>query len=199
MRTGSLSFSSNRLESNAEHWSALLLSLRELTEWVIRKETELNALAPPRGDLPALLKQQGPRDTDSYGLHRAKRCHFGHSSHLKMADQAIRPRDDHRAFRRQLEDKRPVVESNLLSGRQYIANEPPLSDTSDTEASRENEGDSRGYRSAEEQARELARSIRREVAKLADKWNSLVDRSDAWGRCLDDAVQVGFFDFSTNY
>nr|XP_049693576.1 dystrophin, isoforms A/C/F/G/H isoform X3 [Helicoverpa armigera] len=145
----------NRLESNAEHWSALLLSLRELTEWVIRKETELNALAPPRGDLPALLKQQ----------------------------------DDHRAFRRQLEDKRPVVESNLLSGRQYIANEPPLSDTSDTEASRDNEGDSRGYRSAEEQARELARSIRREVAKLADKWNSLVDRSDAWGRCLDDAVQ----------
>ncbi|CAB3232994.1 unnamed protein product [Arctia plantaginis] len=146
----------NRLESNAEHWSALLLSLRELTEWVIRKETELNALAPPRGDLPALLKQQ----------------------------------DDHRAFRRQLEDKRPVVESNLLSGRQYIANEQPLSDTSDTEANRENEGDSRGYRSAEEQARELARSIRREVAKLADKWNSLVDRSDAWGRCLDDAVQT---------
>ncbi|XP_045504370.1 dystrophin-like [Colias croceus] len=145
----------NRLESNAEHWSALLLSLRELTEWVIRKETELNGLAPPRGDLTALIKQQ----------------------------------DDHRAFRRQLEDKRPVVESNLLSGRQYVANEPPLSDTSDTEPSRESEGDSRGYRSAEEQARELARSIRREVAKLADKWNTLVDRSDAWGRCLDDAVQ----------
>lgn len=41
--------------------------------------------------------------------------------------------DEHRAFRRQLEDKRPVVESNLLSGRQYIANEPPLSDTSDSE------------------------------------------------------------------
>ncbi|XP_052744311.1 dystrophin isoform X5 [Bicyclus anynana] len=145
----------NRLESNAEHWSALLLSLRELTEWVIRKETELNALAPPRGDLNALIKQQ----------------------------------DDHRAFRRQLEDKRPVVESNLLSGRQYVANEPPLSDTSDTEPSRDSEGDSRGYRSAEEQARELARSIRREVAKLADKWNTLVDRSDAWGRCLDDVVQ----------
>jgi hypothetical protein len=41
--------------------------------------------------------------------------------------------DDHRAFRRQLEDKRPVIENNLLSGRQYIANEPPLSDTSDSE------------------------------------------------------------------
>jgi hypothetical protein len=42
-------------------------------------------------------------------------------------------KDDHKAFRRQLEDKRPIVESNLLSGRQYVASEPPLSDTSDSE------------------------------------------------------------------
>lgn len=41
--------------------------------------------------------------------------------------------DDHKAFRRQLEDKRPIVESNLMSGRQYVANEPPLSDASDSE------------------------------------------------------------------
>ena len=41
--------------------------------------------------------------------------------------------DDHKAFRRQLEDKRPIVESNLLSGRQYVASEPSASDTSDTE------------------------------------------------------------------
>lgn len=41
--------------------------------------------------------------------------------------------DDHRAFRRQLEDKRPVIENNLLSGRQYVASEPPHSDTSDNE------------------------------------------------------------------
>ena len=52
-------------------------------------------------------------------------------SHLLYDDYALQ--DDHRAFRRQLEDKRPVVENNLLSGRQYIANEPPLSDTSDSE------------------------------------------------------------------
>lgn len=92
-------FFRNRLESNAEHWNALLLSLRELIEWVIRKDTELTGLGPIGGDLASLHKQQ----------------------------------DDHRAFRRQLEEKRPVVESNLLSGRQYIANEPPLSDTSDSE------------------------------------------------------------------
>lgn len=41
--------------------------------------------------------------------------------------------DDHKAFRRQLEDKRPIVESNLLSGRQYISSEPQVSDNSDTE------------------------------------------------------------------
>ncbi|XP_024942886.1 dystrophin, isoforms A/C/F/G/H isoform X6 [Cephus cinctus] len=144
----------NRLESNTEHWNALLLSLRELIEWVIRKDTELTGLGPVCGDIAALQKQQ----------------------------------DDHRGFRRQLEDKRPVVENNLLSGRQYIANEPPLSDTSDSEAGRELDGDSRGYRSAEEQARELTRSIRREVNKLSEQWNALIERSDAWKRKLDDTT-----------
>lgn len=115
--------------------------------------------------------------------------------------------DDHRAFRRQLEEKRPVVEGNLLSGRQYIANEPPLSDTSDSEgerslihlagdfncvfeAGRDLDGDSRGYRTAEEQARELTRCIRREVGKLSEKWNALIDRSDQWQRKLDDSHTV---------
>ncbi|XP_011876756.1 PREDICTED: dystrophin, isoforms A/C/F/G/H-like isoform X8 [Vollenhovia emeryi] len=144
----------NRLESNTEHWNALLLSLRELIEWVIRKDTELTGLGPVCGDVAALQKQQ----------------------------------DDYRGFRRQLEDKRPVVENNLLSGRQYIANEPPLSDTSDSEAGRELDGDSRGYRSAEEQARELTRSIRREVNKLSEQWNALIERSDAWKRKLDDTA-----------
>ncbi|XP_043502576.1 dystrophin-like isoform X5 [Polistes fuscatus] len=144
----------NRLESNTEHWNALLLSLRELIEWVIRKDTELTGLGPVCGDVAALQKQQ----------------------------------DDHRGFRRQLEDKRPVVENNLVSGRQYIANEPPLSDTSDSEAGRELDGDSRGYRSAEEQARELTRSIRREVNKLSEQWNALIERSDAWKRKLDDTA-----------
>ncbi|XP_055693448.1 dystrophin, isoforms A/C/F/G/H isoform X5 [Lutzomyia longipalpis] len=140
----------NRLESNAEHWNALLLSLRELTEWVIRKDTELSTLGmgPVRGDAASLQKQL----------------------------------DDHKAFRRQLEDKRPIVESNLLSGRQYVASEPPVSDTSDTEAL---DGDSR-YLSAEEQSRELTRSIRREVAKLSEQWNNLIDRSDHWKHRLDE-------------
>ena len=48
----------NRLESNTEHWNALLLSLRELVEWVIRKDTELTGLGPVCGDVAALQKQQ---------------------------------------------------------------------------------------------------------------------------------------------
>lgn len=50
---------SNRLESNSDHWNALLLSLRELTEWVIRKDTELSTLGlgPLRGDAASLQKQ----------------------------------------------------------------------------------------------------------------------------------------------
>ncbi|XP_032597632.1 dystrophin, isoforms A/C/F/G/H isoform X2 [Drosophila grimshawi] len=141
----------NRLESNSEHWNALLLSLRELTEWVIRKDTELSTLGlgPVRGDAASLQKQL----------------------------------DDHKAFRRQLEDKRPIVESNLTSGRQYIASEAPISDTSDTEAP--HDSDSR-YMTAEEQSRELARSIRREVGKLSEQWNNLIDRSDNWKHRLDE-------------
>lgn len=52
-------FCRNRLESNAEHWNALLLSSRELTEWVIRKDTELSTLGlgPVRGDAASLQKQ----------------------------------------------------------------------------------------------------------------------------------------------
>lgn len=140
----------NRLESNSEHWNALLLSLRELTEWVIRKDTELTSLGlgPMKGDAASLQKQL----------------------------------DDHRAFRRQLEDKRPVVENNLLSGRQYVSNEPPLSDTSDSEAI---DSESR-YMSAEEQSRELTRSIRREVNKLSEQWNHLIDRSDNWKHRLEE-------------
>ncbi|XP_063701711.1 dystrophin, isoforms A/C/F/G/H isoform X5 [Culicoides brevitarsis] len=141
----------NRLESNSEHWNALLLSLRELTEWVIRKDTELSTLGlgPVRGDAASLQKQL----------------------------------DDHKAFRRQLEDKRPIIETNLINGRQYVANEPPLSDTSDTEAL--TDGDSR-YLSTEEQNRELTRSIRREVAKLSEQWNHLIGRSDNWQHRLDE-------------
>ncbi|XP_069963267.1 dystrophin, isoforms A/C/F/G/H isoform X7 [Bactrocera oleae] len=140
----------NRLESNSEHWNALLLSLRELTEWVIRKDTEQSSLSvgPLMGDAASLQKQL----------------------------------DDHKAFRRQLEDKRPIVESNLLSGRQYISSEPPVSDNSDTEA---HDSDSR-YLSAEEQSRELTRSIRREVGKLSEQWNNLIDRSDNWKHRLDE-------------
>ena len=51
----------NRLESNTEHWNALLLSLRELIEWVIRKDTELTGLGPVCGDVAALQKQQASR------------------------------------------------------------------------------------------------------------------------------------------
>lgn len=96
----------NRLEHNADYWGSVLLSLRELTEWVIRKDTELN-----------LASRQ----------------------------------DDFRAFRQQLEDKRPLVETSLRSARQYVAGDP---------------------------SGELARNLRRELVKLSDKWNALIDKSD---------------------
>lgn len=96
----------------------------------------------------------------------------------------------------------------MLSGRQYVASEPPLSDTSDSEGSYNLhtlqqfhlkfialfystafDADSR-YLSAEDQNRELTRSIRREVAKLTEQWNHLINRSDNWKHRLDEYMTV---------
>uniref|UniRef100_A0A1B0C6Z3 Uncharacterized protein n=1 Tax=Glossina palpalis gambiensis TaxID=67801 RepID=A0A1B0C6Z3_9MUSC len=44
--------------------------------------------------------------------------------------------------------------------------------------------------SAEEQSRELTRSIRREVGKLSEQWNNLIDRSDNWKHRLDEYMTV---------
>jgi len=57
-------------------------------------------------------------------------------------------------------------------------------------AGRDLDGDIRGYRSAEEQARELTRSIRREVNKLSELWSALLDRSEQWQRRLADGLSV---------
>jgi ketosteroid isomerase-like protein len=114
----------NRLEHNADYWNALLLSLRELTEWVIRKDTELGLAAR---------------------------------------------QDDHRAFRQQLEDKRPLVEASLRSARQFVAGDPS--------------GD-------------LARNLRRELVKLSDKWNALIDKSDQLATRFEQNTIVGFFNYN---
>ena len=46
--------------------------------------------------------------------------------------------------------------------------------------------------SAEEQSRELTRSIRREVGKLSEQWNNLIDRSDNWKHRLDEYMTVSW-------
>lgn len=67
------------------------------------------------------------------------------------------------------------------------------------------DNDSR-YLSAEEQTRELTRSITREVGKLSEQWNHLIDHSDNWKHSLDEFMTVSsalnvwivkVFDFNT--
>lgn len=54
------------------------------------------------------------------------------------------------------------------------------------------DGDSRGYRNAESAARELTRSIRREVTRLSETWISLLNRSDHWQHRLEETVSVNY-------
>merc|ERR1719500_2528174 len=83
--------------------------------------------------------------------------------------------EETRNLRRQLYDKRPVVENKLLSGRQFLASEPTASDTSDSDMSRETESDStRGSSETEADKAHLPKCIRREVAKLSEKINLVV-------------------------
>lgn len=59
-------------------------------------------------------------------------------------------------------------------------------------ASNQIDGDARGYRSAEAAARELTRSIRREVTKLSETWVALLARSDNKQMRLEETLQVCF-------
>ena len=52
------------MESSSESWGALLLSLRELLEWTIRKDTDLGRLGLVTGDVAALQRQQVRWGTD---------------------------------------------------------------------------------------------------------------------------------------
>ena len=48
----------SRLENTGEDWSSLLVSLRDLIEWVSGQEAELIAMGPVGGDEALIRKQQ---------------------------------------------------------------------------------------------------------------------------------------------
>lgn len=104
-------------DDDAWHWHRLRF-------WATYHSKQTNLVEV---DLLRPLRAAAPRE--NLALHQT--CSL--SRYFCFTIYASPLQDDHRGFRRQLEDKRPVVENNLLSGRQYIANEPPLSDTSDSE------------------------------------------------------------------
>jgi len=77
----------SRLETESStQWNQILLSLRELIEWVIKKRTELIVYINS-GDLETISRLQ----------------------------------DEHLMLRRELEDKRPLIENSILNARQHIS------------------------------------------------------------------------------
>jgi hypothetical protein len=46
------------MEINTDHWNALFLSLRELAEWTVKKESELESMSPIGGDEASIRQQQ---------------------------------------------------------------------------------------------------------------------------------------------
>ncbi|RWS26192.1 Dystrophin:-like isoforms A/C/F/G/H, partial [Leptotrombidium deliense] len=144
-----------RIENNSEQSNQFLLSLRELMEWVIKKETELAANEPViGGDINSVQKVM----------------------------------EEMRSFTRQLNEKRPLIESALLAGRQQIAKEDAaFANSSDTDGKDYSDTDTtRGVRSANDQSKEVIRCIRREVKKLSDKWNELLQHTEQRQKRFDD-------------
>ncbi|XP_054164235.1 dystrophin-like [Oppia nitens] len=158
----------SRTEISVEECNQLLLSLRELIEWIIKKETELSLQPAIGGDLAVILRQQ----------------------------------DENRTLKRQLDDKRPIIESSLLAGRNFVAKEDiGHHESSDSEV-RDYDGDSRAHTYRVGDGIELTRSIRREVSKLSDKWNELLQQTEQRLKRLDDVqrrmhgLQKGMEDLS---
>ncbi|XP_022690548.1 uncharacterized protein LOC111261367 isoform X2 [Varroa jacobsoni] len=160
-----------RLENGADHWHQLMLSLRELVEWVVKKETELGAQPQIGGDVATIMRQQ----------------------------------DDHRGFRVQLDDKRPIIESALLAGRNFLQREgADMTPPDQFGERRSSNGGARGGPGSDllanevgpngttvgssEDSHELARSVRRDVTKLTEKWDLLVAHTDQRHRRLDDVL-----------
>ncbi len=47
----------SRLETNAEQWNNLLKTLKELIDWTIKKDEEIQKAQPIGGDLSSVKKQ----------------------------------------------------------------------------------------------------------------------------------------------
>ena len=89
----------------------MLISLRELAEWTIAKEAELEGLGPIGGDEMTIRRQQ------VRCFQVFKNLCFSCLSFFSFKDSA-------RVFRRQLEEKRAIIENNLLTGRQHLESNP---------------------------------------------------------------------------
>ncbi|XP_059082484.1 dystrophin-like [Tigriopus californicus] len=109
-----------------------------------------------------------------------------------------RQQDEIRALRQDLEEKRAVVENNLLTGRQHLGTfVDSYSDSTPSESSSEVGGGGSGSAGGGTQngggeldahQKELNRGIRTEVGKLSERWNSLLHQSEQWQRQLDDTL-----------
>lgn len=82
----------NYVQDGEEHARQLLLSVRELLEWVIKMRAQLLQQPPTAADLGTLGRQ----------------------------------RNELRVFSNRLDEKRPLVESTLMAGRHYLAQQPLL-------------------------------------------------------------------------
>ncbi len=94
---------------------------------MVKKELELTNLGPIGGDELTIRRQQVSASFSPYTLPLIL-------SREMLTKCPLYFKEETRVLRRQLFDKRPIIENKLLSGRQFLASEPTPSDTSDSDS-----------------------------------------------------------------
>ncbi len=107
-------------------------------DWVVKKELELTNLGPIGGDELTIRRQQV---SSSFSPHTIPLIR----SRENVDEMSLYFKEETRVLRRQLFDKRPIIENKLLSGRQFLASEPTPSDTSDSDSKITNKNIRRKY------------------------------------------------------
>ena len=113
--------------------------------YIARERTALNLILSVRSERSALCLKERHRSQNEGSLKSEERLSDFKEQYAQLwifyliigcgdLMTLSLKKEETRVLRRQLFDKRPIVENKLLSGRQFLASEPTPSDTSDSDS-----------------------------------------------------------------
>ncbi|XP_071819644.1 dystrophin-related protein 2-like isoform X2 [Apostichopus japonicus] len=154
-----------QLETMNERWSKLQGQSAE-----IRKRLEANAeeWAALVASIEELLTWIEERDLELSTKHPVG------EDHIKVKMQL----DDHKKFKDDLNQKKPLVDKTLQTGKLYVYDQPESIAVSKV-------GEDNTEQLAADAAKKMVETLREKESKLEEKWNGLNNRSQEWQKKLE--------------